>query len=205
MEGPEVSTALRYLDDAASVPPGSPTARKQREALIYTCLASIQDLLLSSRMENIAEAGPNPKVTQCRELIRAYLNNPDLSAADLSRQVGCTADHLSRCFRKEMGMSLFDYLRQQRLGRARNLLQNPDLNISEIAWACGFNSLNYFVRSFRQTLGKSPGKYRRSLVSGAVLPDEEKIARRMTQTGVKIRSKTSSGRSAFKTGRPKTT
>jgi AraC-like DNA-binding protein len=204
-DGPEVSAAIRYLDDASAISPTSPTAKKQREALVFTCLASIQDLLLSGRAESHPETGPNPKVSQCRELIRAYLNNPNLSASDLARQMGCTADHLSRCFRREIGMSLFEYLRQERLFRARDLLQHPDLNISEIAWACGFNSLNYFVRSFRRTLGRSPGKYRRSLISGSETSKEKKSSPRKIQTFAKIRSKTSSGRSAFKTGRPKTT
>jgi len=195
-DGPEVSSALRYLDDAAALSPRSNTLKKQREALVFTCLASIQDLLLSPRLENHSDIQPHPKVAQCRELISAYLNNPDLSASDLARQVGCTADHLSRCFRRETGVSLIDYLRKERLSRACDLLQVPDLNISEIAWACGFNSLNYFVRSFRQCLGKSPGKYRRSLASNTNPPP---------YTGARIRSRTSSGFSAFKIGRPKTT
>ena len=50
-----------------------------------------------------------------------------------------------------------------RIEKARNLLLNPNLRISEVAFAAGFQSLTHFNRIFRRIAGESPTQYRKKL------------------------------------------
>ena len=160
----ETAQAIRYLDDAsAALSATSPVAETRRRALVFAALSVIFEIVEPGRRAGRGPAHHGPNVRQARDRIQARLHDPALSVALLARQVGCSADHLSRCFREETGASVLAYLREERLSRAKALMQDSKLNISEIAWACGFSSLNYFVRVFRQATGKPPRTFRRSL------------------------------------------
>ena len=163
-EAPEVAAATSYLDGAASARPGSAsTAEARRRSLIYASISTLHDALENGRLAERNAPVRNPKVARCRELIQNYLPNPNLTVELLARELNCTPDHLSRSFRNETGTPVLAYVRQKRMALAKNLMHDPKANISEIAWACGFNSLNYFVRTFHQAVGQPPGQYRRRL------------------------------------------
>lgn len=163
-EAPEAAQTVRYLDDLAQPGPrASVTGALRRRSLTLAALSVLSDILIPDRLARRVFAHENPKVRHCHELIRSQLADPALSVESLARQLGCTPDHLSRCFRAETGMAVSATIRQQRLALAKNLLQDPKLNISEIAWACGFGSLNYFVRVFRQAMGQPPRQFQRAM------------------------------------------
>jgi AraC-like DNA-binding protein len=65
--------------------------------------------------------------------------------------------HISRLFKTEGKCSVTDYLRTVRLRRARQLLQEPGLTITEVAALSGFTSQSYFNRVFTKTFGRPPG------------------------------------------------
>jgi len=166
-EAAEIPQALRYLDDAAAVC-STATAQARRRSLIFAAISVVSDVLLPERLTGRIKSHEHPRVRHCHKLIRARLPDPALTVESLAGQLGCTPDHLSRCFRAETGMPVLAYVREQRLARAKDLLQDPKLNISEIAWACGFSSLNYFVRVFRQEVGRPPRQFQRWLVPANV-------------------------------------
>jgi transcriptional regulator GlxA family with amidase domain len=60
------------------------------------------------------------------------------------------------------GMSMTRYLRTLRLSKARELLSTTALNISEVAYAVGFEDPKYFSRVFSEEFGVSPGNFRQS-------------------------------------------
>jgi AraC-like DNA-binding protein len=63
------------------------------------------------------------------------------------------------------GINFTDYVARLRIERARNLLLNPNLRISEIAFEVGFQSLTHFNRVFKRILGESPTEYRSHLAA----------------------------------------
>lgn len=75
-------------------------------------------------------------------------------AASISRS------EAGRCFNTYMGCSPVDALIRHRLQIARRLLNDKMLTLQEISYSCGFHSVNYFSRRFRQTYGFTPGKIR---------------------------------------------
>jgi AraC-like DNA-binding protein len=66
-------------------------------------------------------------------------------------------------FKKATGLTFTDYLARTRIERAKNLLLNPNVRVSEVAYDCGFISLTHFNRIFKRVVGKSPTDYRRTL------------------------------------------
>lgn len=75
-------------------------------------------------------------------------------AADISRS------EAGRCFNTYMGCSPVDALIQYRLQMAHRLIRDTTLTLQEVSDSCGFNSVHYFSRRFRQTYGYAPGQYR---------------------------------------------
>ena len=69
------------------------------------------------------------------------------------------------------GTSFTDFIREERLQRARSKLLSSrfdHLRISEIAYEVGFNDLSYFNRAFRRRFGQSPGQLRAGRLAGVL-------------------------------------
>ncbi len=86
-----------------------------------------------------------------------------LSVAEVARELNLSESHLRTLFRRHIGYSLGRYIRESRLMKASGLIHNSDLNLSEIASQCGFDSIYTFSRSFKRAHGMSPSDYRRFL------------------------------------------
>ncbi|MEZ3487132.1 MAG: AraC family transcriptional regulator [Lachnospiraceae bacterium] len=89
--------------------------------------------------------------------------------------------HLSRMFKKEVGMSMVDYVQKERVEAAKYMLVNSDETLAAISQYLYFSTQSYFIRIFRKYTGMTPGQYRRNVVdpkitghtvSGITLYDE---------------------------------
>jgi AraC family transcriptional regulator, melibiose operon regulatory protein len=96
-----------------------------------------------------------------RYFLENYRNAPDIE--ELSKSIGISSRHLSRLFNKESGMSAQDYIMILRLDKARELLENSDMNITEIAFYLGFGSSDYFTSFFKKHEGISPRAFRQKM------------------------------------------
>ena len=79
---------------------------------------------------------------------------------DIAKAANISRSEAGRCFNTYMGCSPVEALIQHRLQTAHRLLRDTTLTLQEISLACGFNSVHYFIRQFRQTFGCTPGEYR---------------------------------------------
>lgn len=84
----------------------------------------------------------------------------DIKLADLAQLAEMSQSHFSRLFKQSMGVSPYQYLLQQRIERAKQLLKKTNQSLIEIALACGFDSHSHFTRQFRQSTGITPKAYR---------------------------------------------
>lgn len=82
------------------------------------------------------------------------------SMHDLARMSGFSLRQFFRIFRMATNQSPGEYLRNLRLRHASELLQDPSMNITEVAFACGFNDSNYFCRAFKKFSGRTPSDYK---------------------------------------------
>jgi AraC-like DNA-binding protein len=71
--------------------------------------------------------------------------------------------YFCKMFKKATGLTFTDYLGRLRVEKAKNLLLNPHLRVSEIAYTVGFQSLTHFNRVFRKLTGESPTDFREKL------------------------------------------
>ena len=87
----------------------------------------------------------------------------DLTLDYAATFVGFSKFHFSRLFKEYTDTTFYDYLTQRRIQAARNLLDNDNLSITEIAFKTGFNNLTTFCRSFQKQMGMSPTGFRNQL------------------------------------------
>jgi AraC-like DNA-binding protein len=82
------------------------------------------------------------------------------SLRELAGKAHLSAGHLSRNFRKRMGMGITEYRNRIRIEEACRLLAHTDLKVSDVASRVGYNEIAYFSRCFRSMVGQMPRKYR---------------------------------------------
>jgi signal transduction histidine kinase/DNA-binding response OmpR family regulator len=94
------------------------------------------------------------------DLIEKNLDNSAYTVEDLARSLTISRVQLYRKVKAILGISVSDHINSMRLDKSRELLKKSDLNISEIAYAVGFSSPNYFSTSFKNKFGVSPKEYK---------------------------------------------
>ncbi|WP_337884229.1 AraC family transcriptional regulator [Fischerella thermalis] len=99
------------------------------------------------------------QLSQVLEYINEHLNQ-DIKLADLAKLLGMSQFHFSHLFKRSIGTAPYQYLLQQRIERAKQLLRQTDQSIMEIAFLCGFNSHSHLSKQFRQLTGMTPTAYR---------------------------------------------
>jgi AraC-like DNA-binding protein len=98
------------------------------------------------------------------EDILSYLEkmyHHQLSLEDIANKTGFSTSYLSRYFKHETGMCLFEYINKLRIRQSCFLLKNTNKKIIEIAYEVGYNSISFFNRYFKKTLHISPLEYRK--------------------------------------------
>jgi AraC-like DNA-binding protein len=101
------------------------------------------------------------RIHQARDILMAEAADPP-SLLGLARRVGLNDYALKRGFRHVFGTTAFGFLHQYRLEQARQLLDQGDMNVSEVARAVGFTDRSYFATAFRKKFGLNPNTYLRS-------------------------------------------
>jgi AraC family transcriptional regulator len=108
----------------------------------------------------IYEGGlPQRQVLQVLDYINDHLSQ-DIKLADLAALLDMSQFHFSHLFKQAIGTSPYQYLLQQRVERAKQLLKQSDRSIAEIASECGFNSHSHLSKTFRQSTSMTPKAYR---------------------------------------------
>jgi len=139
-------------------------------------LARVENLieirrLLRARFSDGVRLGPGEVVVssqeaafveQVRAVVEAKLSNSGLTMELLAEAVGLSLRQFYRRLKTAVGLTPAGYVRMMRLERAAQLLKQEAGNVSEVAYAVGFNDADYFSRLFKQTHGVSPSQYRKT-------------------------------------------
>jgi transcriptional regulator GlxA family with amidase domain len=89
---------------------------------------------------------------------REYASPLDVEA--LARGANMSAGHFSRAFKRAYGESPYSYLMTRRIERAKALLRQTDMSVTDICWEVGCQSLGTFSTRFSELVGMSPSAYR---------------------------------------------
>ena len=104
-----------------------------------------------------------PVITRAKQFIDEHKAD-DLSLGRVAEAVHTSTFYFCKMFKKATGLHFTEYLSRVRIEKAKNLLLNPHVRVSEVAYEVGFQSLTHFNRIFKKTTGKSPSDYRRQAV-----------------------------------------
>lgn len=132
---------------------------------VATALASylMRHYSAISPILEISTGGLAPSaLRRCVEFIETHLEG-NLRLNDLAREAGISTSHLIRSFRQSTGKTPYQFLLQQRVERARSLIRDHRVPLTEIALASGFADQHHLARVFRRFTGVTPSGYRRSL------------------------------------------
>jgi transcriptional regulator GlxA family with amidase domain len=102
------------------------------------------------------------EIWKARKFIEEH-SGEELSLRRVAKAVNSSPNHLSEKFKQVTGINFVEYVARTRFENACDLLRNPNLRISEIAFATGFQSLSQFNRVFKRISRKSPSQYRDEL------------------------------------------
>src|SRR5690606_37142103 len=94
-------------------------------------------------------------VDKIRRYIDLHLDD-ELSRQYIADHVGLSPDYVVKIFKKEMGLSISDFILQQRMSRARELLVKSDMPISDVALSIGCTNFSYFSTLFRKETSMNP-------------------------------------------------
>lgn len=145
-----------YLDELSS------RFAKKIEGLTSVDAHSLEQEMLHKYcllVRNHSVKGYSPVIQKTLNQISLDLTG-DLSLKNLSEKFCISAGYLSTLFKKEVGMTLTDYVNKKRIDHAILLLNATNLQIQTIASYCGINDINYFMRTFKKLKGMTPKKYR---------------------------------------------
>ena len=94
------------------------------------------------------------------EFVNSRYGEVTLNVAMIAEHLGITPSYMSKLFKEQTGETLPDYINKVRLEKAKVLLRDERLNISDAAVKVGYSNSNALIRSFKKYEGVTPGKYK---------------------------------------------
>jgi AraC-like DNA-binding protein/ligand-binding sensor protein len=118
--------------------------------------------ILSNQLVVLRENDESANMARTRQFIEKHQAEP-LSLGRVAHAANISRCYLCKMFKKATRMSFIDYLSRVRIEKSKTLLLNPNSRVSEAAFACGFQSMTNFNRTFKRIVGRSPTQFRESL------------------------------------------
>lgn len=134
------------------------------EAALYAGL--VRMIVYLSRQYTRTRSSEGRELLRLGDILREIDQHRDTQAtvADLARKAGLSKMHFIRVFKRATGDTPLQYMVKNRIRIAMSLLRDsPHLNITDVAYQCGFNDSNYFTRTFRKVTKTTPLRYRKGL------------------------------------------
>ena len=98
-----------------------------------------------------------------------YINQnyaTEISAEECAYEVHMSYSYFARLFRAVMGKTFKEYLVSVRLAKAKSILLSTSISVTDVAMACGYSSLSYFIAEYKKEFGKTPRSERKTVIKG---------------------------------------
>ena len=133
------------------------TVHELMTALKYQYAHMVADIKRTQKAGGIRQENYHEK--RSKDYIITHLHGR-LSLSQIAEALSLNASYLSELFHRCEGISITEFIRKQKLGRAQNLLMYSDHSYSEIASCLGYSSQSHFGRQFKALTGMTPHRYR---------------------------------------------
>ncbi len=120
-------------------------------------------MLITEYSDYVLKYGGNhysPLVQKIVNVVNAEISRP-ISLNDIANKTNMNASYLSSLFKRETGMTLTNFINQQKMRHACEYLKGTQLSIAQVSERVGIEDVNYFSRVFKKQLGVSPSEYRK--------------------------------------------
>ena len=97
-----------------------------------------------------------PFITYARKLIEAHMKEESFGVSELAGKMNMSRSSLHRWIKHETGITVSQYIKNARLNKAHELLEDDFMTVAEAAYMTGFRSASYFSRCFRKHFGYPP-------------------------------------------------
>ena len=114
--------------------------------------------ILAERLGAASVRESGTPVERAMHYVRQHLGK-NLALAQVAKAMNLSAHYFSRKFAEQAGMGFTEFVNRARIEKARSLLKNPGVRVSEAAFDSGFKSLSQFNRIFLRVTGKTPRQY----------------------------------------------
>lgn len=119
--------------------------------------------ILYELMDFKVDTNTNIQVERMKRYITDHLDR-HFTVAELSTYVQLNPVYCGALFKEHTGLTILSYANTIRIQKASILLEEKDMNLSDIAESCGFSDVYYFSKTFKEIKGQSPSDYRRNLL-----------------------------------------
>lgn len=136
--------------------------KEKKEYAEDLCLAFANELLIIIYRKAVACDSSTSSNDLLPEKIMKYIEKNyyrNISVKELCEQFYVCESTIFKSFKKHTGLKVTDYINFTRIMNAERLICETNLNLTEIAYRCGFNNCNYFSSVFKRYKNISPGKF----------------------------------------------
>lgn len=102
---------------------------------------------------------PNRTIQKAQEYIQENYRYSDLSVEKVASEIFFSPSYLTLLFKKELGMTINDYIIKVRMLEAKNLIEHGDIKLSKVAEMVGYSDISYFSKSFKKFFGVPPSEF----------------------------------------------
>ncbi len=104
-------------------------------------------------------------VAKMQDYIKEHYQDPNLSVESVATLAGYTSYYFSKIFKEITGLNVVDYIKQLRINRAKELLSQNEVKVSEIPNLIGFTNPGHFYATFKNDVGLTPSAYREYILN----------------------------------------
>ncbi|NTV90554.1 MAG: helix-turn-helix transcriptional regulator, partial [Clostridiales bacterium] len=122
--------------------------------LFYRMVFDFTDRVRMNKEQNFSRV-----IMKCCDHISNNLNS-DISLSTLAETAGVSYNYLSELFKKEVGISISEYIQVERIEKAKKLLVLSNDSITDIGISLNFSDQSHFTKIFKKTTGYTPKQYR---------------------------------------------
>lgn len=103
-------------------------------------------------------------IEQAEAIVLENISNEQFGVSELAEHMNMSRSNLLRKIKKQTQLSASRFIRQVRLQKGKEMLEQTELTVSEISYQVGFGNNSYFIKCFREYYGYSPGEVRKRVV-----------------------------------------
>lgn len=130
---------------------------------MYKVFGEIIDSHLYSNISGVEEMTADKNVLKLKNVLSFMRYNYDrpITLTDMANAADMSSKYFCYFFKEMTRKSPVEYLNTYRIEKAARKLITSDISVTDVAFACGFNDLSYFIKTFKTYKGVTPAKFRR--------------------------------------------